>query len=219
MDLLSAHMEEVAAVITLDEIREIQAIAQTGLNYTHCPFDKERYERLMSLSAKLLAKGTETSLDVMTNWCFDEVGYATPKLGVRAIVLNKNQEILLVRERSNKRWALPGGWADVNLSAAESIEQELLEETGLKGKARYLLALFDKLKHDHPAHSPHTYLAFFFCECEEGPLQGASEEVLEVRYFSITHLPELCTHRGTKKQIEVLYEKALQSPQRAVLFD
>src|SRR5260370_39271322 len=44
-----------------------------------------------------------------------EVGYATPKVEVRGAVVRDNQ-ILLVREREDGGWTMPGGWADVGES-------------------------------------------------------------------------------------------------------
>ncbi|GBQ07830.1 hypothetical protein AA14362_1502 [Acetobacter cerevisiae DSM 14362] len=38
--------------------REIQGISQTGLTYAKDPFDKERYEMLRALAARMMAEGS-----------------------------------------------------------------------------------------------------------------------------------------------------------------
>lgn len=207
-------------LISLKELREIQAIAQTGMSYSQNEYDKERYHQLLLIAADILARNsTEKETDKVKNWCFDEIGYATPKIAVRMLVINDKSQVLMVKERSNGLWALPGGWADVNLSAAESAEKELFEETGLTGTATKLLALFDKLKHNHPPHWPHTYLVYFLGKITGGMLHKNSSEISDVNYFDMDNLPNICLHRGTKAQIQLVFKKALQSEKSEVLFD
>lgn len=205
-------------LVSLSEIREIQSLAQTGANYSKDAFDQERYKRLLELASNILAKGSNESSEKIANWCFSEIGYATPKLAVRGLVMS-DDKILMVQERSNGLWALPGGWADVNHSAAESTEKEVWEETGLNVKATHLLAFYDKLKHDHPPHWPHTHVAFFLCEIIGGTLCDSTEETSKVAYFSINELPELCRHRGTVEQIRQIFYKTKNSLESPVLFD
>jgi ADP-ribose pyrophosphatase YjhB (NUDIX family) len=60
-----------------------------------------------------------------------ETGYPTPKVDVRAAVFDDDDRILMVRETSDGgRWTLPGGWADVNRTSAQSAATEALEESG-----------------------------------------------------------------------------------------
>jgi ADP-ribose pyrophosphatase YjhB (NUDIX family) len=63
-----------------------------------------------------------------------EVGYATPKIGVRAAVFDR-ERILLVRERKDGLWTVPGGWVDVgdapSVAAIREVKQESVEEANL----------------------------------------------------------------------------------------
>lgn len=79
-----------------------------------------------------------------------------------------------------------------------------------------LLALWDKLKHDHPPQWPHAYKCFFYCEiiCGE-PTENL--EISELDFFDIHNLPLLSTHRVTAKQLVRLYE-LVANPQ-ATQFD
>ena len=146
---------------------------------------------------------------------FNEIEYATPKICVRAFIY-QDREVLLVKERSEELWSLPGGWTDVNLSPTESIIKEVKEETGLNCNVERLLTFWDKHMHDHPPHWPHTYLAFYLCRVYSGIFQ-TSHELSEVAYFDIDNLPELSTHRVTQKQIKKLMVIAKNSEE--VSFD
>lgn len=47
---------------------------------------------------------------------------------------NSHLEILLVTSLSSKRWILPKGWLEPELSAAENAAREAFEEAGVTGK-------------------------------------------------------------------------------------
>ena len=194
---------------------EIQAIAQSGLTYANNEFDKERYFRLTEIIAELAAHFSGNQLNDIINIFALEKGYATPKIDVRAFILKKSK-LLLVKERSDSLWTLPGGWADVNESPSEAVIRETKEETGYNVSAIKLLALWDKLKHDHPPQWPHTYKCFFYCEIISGePTDNI--EISEQDFFDIHNLPLLSTHRVTAKQLARLYE-LVTNPQ-ATQFD
>ena len=108
-------------------IKEIRAIAQTGIHYTRDPYDQERYERLIAISNTLYSKLSSADIGEIERFFFPAKGYATPKVDLRACVV-KGNSVLLVKERSNGKWTLPGGWADQNESPKEGIVREVLEE-------------------------------------------------------------------------------------------
>lgn len=185
-------------------VSEIEAIAQSGLTYSSNEFDKERYIRLREIISELAAHCSENKLNDVINIFSLEKGYATPKIDVRAFIL-KEDKLLLVKERSDGLWTLPGGWADVNESPSEAVMRETKEETGYDVSALKLLALWDKLKHDHPPQWPHAYKCFFHCEIRSGePVENL--EIAEQCFFDLDNLPPLSTHRVTQKQLIKLYE-------------
>ena len=186
----------------LSFIQSIEAIAQTGLAYAKNHYDNERYQQLLELVAGQYAQLSGASEEKVCATLFNEVGYATPKICVRGVILQE-QKLLLVKERQEEKWSLPGGWADINLSPTESLVKEVKEETGFDSKVLRMLALWDKQKHAHPAHWPHTYLAFYHCQLTGGGLM-TSYEISEIGYFSLNELPELSTHRVTSAQLEQL---------------
>ena len=93
------------------------------------------------------ASGGDTSRVLDLFAC--DAGYATPKVDVRGVVF-QDGKILLVQERSDGLWTLPGGWADVGDYPANAVVREIREESGYETRATKLLALLDRNRHDHP---------------------------------------------------------------------
>src|SRR5690242_12160345 len=127
----------------LAQVRRIAAVAQTGLEYTRDPYDRERYELLRALAAEMLAEKLQIAAEPVAALLELEQGYATPKVDVRAAVF-RDEKLLLVRERSDGGWTLPGGWADVGETPAESVVKEVREEAGYDVRAVRLLAFLDR---------------------------------------------------------------------------
>src|SRR5271156_4108777 len=120
--------------VWIQTAQRIQAIAQTGLTYAVSPYDVERYSELSVIAASMLAGPDAERIELATLLFSSERGYPTPKVDVRAAVFQEDR-LLLVRERADGCWSLPGGWAEVGQSAAESVEREVREESGYIVKA------------------------------------------------------------------------------------
>jgi ADP-ribose pyrophosphatase YjhB (NUDIX family) len=188
----------------LEWARKVQAIAQTGLAFTRDPYDRERYTELAELVATLLARELEIPIGAARELWAGEHGYATPKVDVRG-GLFVDERVLLVRERADGRWTLPGGWVDVNDAPSEAVAREILEESGYRARALKLAALFDKNRHPHPPGVHHIYKLFFVCELLGGG-PAASRETDAVDFFPVHTLPPLSTGRVLASQIERLYQ-------------
>ena len=160
--------------------RELQAIAQNGLTFTRDNYDRERYLKLQELAARMLAAELGISPAQAQHYWEGEEGYATPKVDVRGGVFD-GERVLLVRERSDGRWTLPGGWVDVNDSPSEAVAREIREESGYEARAVKLAALVDKNRHPHPRGVHHIYKLFFVCE-----LTGGAPVVRTMNVFTRT---------------------------------
>jgi ADP-ribose pyrophosphatase YjhB (NUDIX family) len=197
--------------------REIQAIAQTGLHFSESSHDRERYERLREIAVEMFASRSDASESYIRATFAAQTGYATPKVEVRGVVL-KDGQLLLVRERSDGLWTLPGGWADVNNSPSEAVVREIQEESGFLTRATQLIALFDRSKHGNPPPFPfHVYKLFIACELLGGSPQ-TSWEISEVGFFDPDRLPPLSVERVTPDQIAICVD-ALKNPRSPALFD
>jgi ADP-ribose pyrophosphatase YjhB (NUDIX family) len=135
---------------------------------------------------------------------------------VRAAVF-KETRLLLVRERSDRLWTLPGGWAEVGQSAAESVEREVREESGYIVKAVKLVACWDRNKHPHPPIPVHAYKLLFRCELLGG-VATPSTETTEVGFFAEDEIPALSLTRTLPKQIGFVFQ-CLRNPDAAAAFD
>ena len=187
----------------LEVAKQLQSIAQAGLTFSRDKYDLERYEQIMDLSKNILADFSDLSMDRLDHIFNLEKGYLTPKVDVRGVIL-RGDKILMVKESIDSCWALPGGWADVNLTASEVVQKEVFEEAGLEVKAERLLAVLDKKCHPHPPDLYHVYKIFFLCT-ERGGEMKTGLETLEVDFFDIDKLPELSLARNTRSQIEMMF--------------
>jgi ADP-ribose pyrophosphatase YjhB (NUDIX family) len=197
--------------------RELRAIAQTGLAFTADRFDRQRYERLRELAASMLAQGSDGQFEVIIEILREGWGYATPKVDVRGAAFVDGR-VLLVREINDGKWTLPGGWADVNQSAAECVVREIAEESGFVAKARKLAAVRDYQRSGHPPRNVDSiYKMFFVCEITGGSAR-ASVETSEAAFFARDALPPLSLGRATAAQIDRMFHHA-EHPELPTDFD
>ena len=185
--------------------KQLQALSQNGLTYARDPYDRERYEQIRHIAAEMLAEQADAKIEDVLDLFVREKNYATPKVDVRGAVF-KNGKILLVKERSDGKWSLPGGWADVGESPSESVEREVREESGFHVRAQRLAAVYDRDKHPHkPLMHYHIYKLFFICEITGGQATTSSETE-QVEFFSVSDLPELSTTKILLEQIVKMFE-------------
>lgn len=208
-------MEQQSLPRWTDWARELQALAQAGLEYSKDPFDRERFQRIRDISAEMVAEGAQLPLErVKTLFC-GESGYQTPKLVVRAAVIREGQ-ILLVQER-NGLWALPGGWVDEDQSVASNTVKEVMEEAGVQVRPLRLIAVQDRERH-HP--TPYLYgvcQLFVLCEALGGSFVP-NLETLDSGWFSPASLPPLDLDKTTPEQIALCFA-AHADPNWTVPFD
>lgn len=189
---------------TLDLARRLLALSQSGLHFTLQEYDRERYREIVQIATQLLAAESAHSPDALRRTWFVEDGYATPKMDVRGAMF-RDGRVLLVRETTDGKWTLPGGWADVNDSPAYAVEKEIEQESGFTARAVKLAALYDRNKHEHPPYLFHAWKAFFICDILGGEAR-TSHETDGVEFFELDALPELSTGRSTAAQIRRMYQ-------------
>jgi ADP-ribose pyrophosphatase YjhB (NUDIX family) len=184
----------------------LAALSQNGLTFAKDSFERDRWEEVRRIAADILAEGAATSSDEMAVRLSAEKGYATPKVDVRAAVF-RDGKVLLVQERSDGRWTLPGGWCDVGEAPGAAAAREVEEESGYLVRTTKLLAVYDKLRHDHPPESFHAYKLFFRCDAIGGAA-ATSAETTDVGFFDENALPPLSLSRVTEGQIRRMFEHA-----------
>jgi ADP-ribose pyrophosphatase YjhB (NUDIX family) len=125
--------------------------------------------------------------------------------------------ILLVQERSDGHWCMPGGWADVGALPSEMVEREVWEESGFRVRARKVVGVYDDNRDGIPIEFYHAYKILFLCEIVGGEARPSSE-TLAVRFFSFSDLPPLSVNRTSERHLTEL-QAHLRDPNRPAAFD
>lgn len=203
----------------LSLICRLQALAQNGLTYTEGEYDLERYQELREISVELLQEYSKTdSLEKVNSLFASEEGYQTPKIDVRGLVIQDNK-ILMVQEKSDEKWALPGGFADVESSPSEAIIAEVEQEAGLIVKTKQLLAVLDSRKYQTKISPYHFYKMFFVCEVIGGELKTGME-TLDVKFCIQKEIENLSISEGRNSPLvlQKIWE-LLESKSEKTYFD
>jgi ADP-ribose pyrophosphatase YjhB (NUDIX family) len=190
----------------LEVAKRIQAISQSGLAYCKDPFDLERFQELREISARIMSYYTETEMNKVKDLFLNETGYQTPKVDVRAVIIKKDT-ILLVKEKSDGKWTLPGGWAEPGLSLSENIVKEVKEESGYDVEAERILAILDRNRYNHPPSPYSIYKIFVLCRLIGG-IPTESIETEDSSFFAFHRLPDLSIQRVTQEQIKLVIHAA-----------
>jgi len=199
--------------------RELQAISQTGLHYAKDQYDKDRYRQVEQIGAEILAAYSTLTVQQILEMNAAEYGYATPRVDVRGVAF-RDSKVLLIREvLDNGRWALPGGWADVNETPGQAVVREVFEESGFETRATKVLAVYDRDQQGHVPPAPYQiYKLFFLCEITGGSAR-INNEASEVAFFAEHEIPlDLSLGRTTGHQLRRFFEH-LRNPNLPADFD
>lgn len=189
----------------LEWAKSLQAEAQNGLTFSQNEFERERYNHILDIAAEMMASNSDTDLGYIKGLFQDVEGYMTPRVDVRGVVF-KDDKVLLVKEKADGGWTLPGGWADPNETPSQSVEREVFEESGFQVSTIKVLAVFDRAKQGHTPPFPyHVYKLFFLCELKGGK-KATSIETDGVDWFLENDIPALSSARTTVSQLRRFFE-------------
>lgn len=191
--------------LLFERLKRIQALAEIGLEYSNSSYDKERYDEIQEICLEILSQITDVPVGKILPVIQEKNGYKTPKVDVRAVVFNSEGQILLVQEKVDGCWSLPGGWADVGYTPSQIAEKECFEESGLTVKASQLIAVMDKTAQQMPPEFEYVYKLFIRCEPLDNRI-AIGEETTNVSWFSENELPELSKPRNLESQIHLMFE-------------
>jgi ADP-ribose pyrophosphatase YjhB (NUDIX family) len=199
----------------LDWAREIFSLSQAGLTYSQNPFDIERYKRLQEITAEIIESQSNIAKESALDSFSMQAGYITPKVDVRSAVV-RDGKILLIQEKADGKWAMPGGWADLGNSPASVAERETWEESGFRVKAEKVVAVLDANRIE-PMEFYHAYKIIFLCRLLGGEPR-TSYETLAVDFFDPDHLPLLSSYRTNEAMLREIFAHVLD-PNRPAAFD
>jgi ADP-ribose pyrophosphatase YjhB (NUDIX family) len=185
--------------------KQLAALAQNGLTYSDSVYELERYEQIRRIAAEMMSAGFELETKTFLDLFPREKGYETPKVDVRGAAF-RDGKILLVREKLDGGWTLPGGWADPCQTPSEAVVREVFEESGFEARVTKLAAVYDRSSHPHRPLMPfHVYKLFFLCEITGGRATE-SYETTGVDFFAADTLPPLSISRTLPFQIARMFE-------------
>ena len=200
----------------LEWAREIQALAQSGSHYAKDEYERERYRRLAEIAAEIVSEHSQLKHASLLNAFHGQVGYATPRIDVRGAVFHDGR-LLLVKERADGGWTMPGGWADVGDTPSEAAEREVLEEAGFRVKARKVVGVYD-CNRVGPLELFHAFKIVFLCDLLDGEAR-ASAETSEVAFFGPEEIPaQLSSQRTLPRHITEAFATLVDSA-RPTVFD
>ncbi len=201
----------------LDWAREIQALAQTGLTYSRIEYDIQRYRRLEEIAAEIVSAHTSLPEDPILENFRVQPGYATPKIDVRGAVI-RDGKILLVQERTDGGWTMPGGWGDVGEAPSAMVAREVWEESGFEVRVDKLVAVYDAnrvpgVRMDFY----HAYKLIFLCSITGGEAR-TSNETSAVDFYDLENIPPLSIYRTNRQMLEEVFAH-FADPSRPAKFD
>ena len=123
-------------------IIKMLSIAKIGKVFSTDPYALDNYNQIEKISMKMLEDFEHLKFN-RQNY-FQRNIYPTPNISVRIAIFNKNKEILMVREVLDHGYSLPGGWCDLYDSPMEAIQNECMQEAGVKVKNVKFIGLFNR---------------------------------------------------------------------------
>lgn len=197
--------------------REIQALAQTGKRYSLNDFQTERYDRLAEIAAEIVGMANSSESDSIARDFKAQTGYATPRIDVRGVVF-QDGKLLMVKERIDNCWTLPGGWADVGDVPSQAAEREVWEEAGFRVKAQKVVGIYDANRMEGWMSLYHSYKIVFLCDIIDGAA-CPSNETSAVSFFAADEIPaDLSYFRTPARLIQDAF-RANQRPDCPTVFD
>ena len=181
-----------------DYILKIQSIAKIGLVFSKDPYAITNYQQINDLTLEMMEKLLEIEFH-KPNYFSRDI-YPTPSVSVRALILNKNKDqILMVREANSGTYSFPGGWADLYDSPGQTAINESSQEAGADIEVVRLVGVLNRTPFKSGVHVP-EYLIVFEAKLK-GDLHEHEYETDDVRWFSIDDLPTM-SRKVAKEEID-----------------
>ncbi|PRY20261.1 ADP-ribose pyrophosphatase YjhB (NUDIX family) [Aliiruegeria haliotis] len=185
----------------LAHAKRLQALAATGLHYSRDPFDIERFEEIDDIARDMIARLADTPVERLSGLPEPQEGYATPKIDIRAAVI-RNDRILLVREKRDGKWTMPGGFADIGLTASDCAVKETWEEATLPVRVLKLYELRHRAKQPGAPDYRDFYKFFFLCEADDATEPAPGPETSGAAFYLPDALPEMSLGRSGPQDVD-----------------
>ncbi len=125
-------------------------------------------------------------------------------LGVRAVVIDAEDRVCLVRHTYAPGWQFPGGGIEIGENALEGLARELREEAAVElAGAPQLHGVF---LNGHVSRRDHVLVFVVRDFTAAGGGRMPDHEIAECRFFPLDALPEGLT-RGTRERLSEIAER------------
>ena len=120
--------------------------------------------------------------------------YPRPSLTVDAVVFKQegvNSYVLLIQRKNppyKEKWALPGGFVDMDETLESAVSRELMEETGISDVEFRQLHAFSSLERD-PRGRTVSVVFWGLLPNKKNPVAG--DDAADARWFNLNNLPPL----------------------------
>ena len=178
-------------------ILKVQSISKIGLTYSKDAYALENYQELSDLSSKMLKRFT--NVNFKRPQYFQRDIYPTPNVSVRMVIFNDQSEVLLVKEKVDGGYTIPGGWADLFESPVEAITKECMQEAGAEVKVEQLTGVYH-YDFNHRDQSQSQYVLVFKGKLL-APLKPWGHEITDVQFFPINKLPKAISPKIDRKDL------------------
>ena len=129
-------------------------------------------------------------------------------LGVRGLIIDKDDRVLLVKHTYVSGFYLPGGGVETGETILQALERELFEECAVSLKSPPLL--YNIYLNKRSSSRDHVALFVIRNFCDEGP-RLPDKEIAEVKYFPVDQLPDDATP-ATQRRIDEVLNNIEMSP-------
>lgn len=132
----------------------------------------------------------------------------TYTIGAGAIVVNKHDEVLVIRERisSGMAYKLPGGHVELSEKISDAIVREVYEETGINAQFQSILGMTSK----HPYRFGKSNM-YFICKLDalsETIAIQDTKEIIDAKWIKIAdYIKDETHHVFNRQMVEQLYNK------------
>lgn len=166
---------------------ELGGMAKTGLLYVQNDYDRDRFERVLSISEALagLTIGADFTPD---RPYLPDLGIPTPKVGCSVAAFDDDGRVALIQRSDNRRWAVPGGMAEIGSAPSANALRELREETGFEAEIERLVGVYDN-KRFASVSAYQFYICLFRARITGGAATRSTESI-EVELVRPDALPE-----------------------------